>query len=256
MLLLLSVALFLIGLLALVIMPLLVGREFYKQYSGIRVVSCPENHQQVAVRLDAKRAALTQLTGHTSVRLADCSRWPEHANCGQDCIPQALHVEPYDEGEVQPTAGPIFHLPVFIAAFAAWVLGAIWHSQYLFRARWVEATGLSQSEVHQLVWQLTPHLVTFAAPLLFAYAVAMVLAAIGKQGPILGGLVAIAMWAFFVGVVVTIAGTSSFSRDLLVLELGYTLIAAAVIGLTIGELNGKLSRRRVAHKRPFALERN
>jgi len=247
MLLLLSIALFLIGLAALVVMPLLVGREFYKQYSGIRVVSCPENHEQVAVRLDARRAALTQLAGHPTIRLADCSRWPEHANCGQDCIPQAMHVEPYHEGEVAPAAGPIFHLPVFVAAFAAWAIGAIWHSQYLFRARWTEAAGLSRSDVHQLVWQLTPHLVTFAAPLLFAYAVAMVLAAIGKHGPILGGLVAIAMWAFFVGVVVTIAGIGAFSRDLLVLELGYTLIAAAVIGLTIGELNGKRVRRHVAH---------
>lgn len=247
MLLLLSIALFLIGLAALVVMPLLVGREFYKQYSGIRVVSCPENHEQVAVRLDARRAALTQLAGHPTIRLADCSRWPEHANCGQDCIPQAMHAEPYHEGEVAPAAGPIFHLPVFIAAFAAWAIGAIWHSQYLFRARWTEAAGLSRSEVHQLVWQLTPHLVTFAAPLLFAYGVAMVLAAIRKQGAIVGALVAIAMWTFFVGVVVAVAGVEAFSHDLLLLELGYTFIAAAVIGLTIGELNGKLVRRRVAH---------
>jgi hypothetical protein len=158
-----------------------------------------------------------------------------------------MHAEPYHEGEVAPAAGPIFHLPVFIAAFAAWAIGAIWHSQYLFRARWTEAAGLSRSEVHQLVWQLTPHLVTFAAPLLFAYGVAMVLAAIRKQGAIVGALVAIAMWTFFVGVVVAVAGVEAFSHDLLLLELGYTFIAAAVIGLTIGELNGKLVRRRVAH---------
>jgi Protein of unknown function (DUF1761) len=240
----LSLALFLVGICALLVMPLLVGQEFHKQYSGSRVVTCPENRRQVAVSFDAVRAALTRLAGRPSVQLAQCTRWPERADCGRACMPEALQAGPSTQDEVPlPTTKAIYHFPVFIAAFAAWVIGAIWHSQYLFRMRWIEAVGLSRSEVHQMGWQLTPHLLTFGAPLLFAYGVAMVLNWIGKQGPFLGMIVAILMWFLFVGAVFPPIEIAGLSRDLLKLELGYTLIAAAVVGAIIGGLNGKLHAR-------------
>lgn len=50
---------------------------------GERVVTCPENRRPAGVRVDAFRVA--QLG---SFRLAECSRWPERAGCGQECLSQ------------------------------------------------------------------------------------------------------------------------------------------------------------------------
>ncbi len=237
-----SLALFALAICVVLLLPFLLGTGLYRQYSGVRVVTCPENHRQVAVSFDAMRAAQTAVAGDPSLRIAGCSRWPERAGCGQECIPQALETGLYSEEEVLPRSGPIFHLPVLLAAFAAWVLGAIWHSQYLFRAEWRQALGLSRVELHELGWQFTPHFLTVAAPLLFAYAVAMVLAWIGKQGPILGTVVSILMWAGFVLSLFVFTGLTGLPGDLLRIELGYTFIAAVVIGFTIGELHGKFRR--------------
>ena len=247
MLILLSLTLFALAACVIFLMPFLLGVQAHKQYSGTRVVACPENHRQVAVSFDALRAARTVLVGNPSLRIADCTRWPEHANCRQECMPEALLAGNKREGEVIPARGSIFHLPVFLAAFVGWLIGAFWHSQYLFRVDWRDSLGLSRSEVHELAWQLTPHLLTFAAPLLFAYGVAMVLVCIGTRGAINGAAVSILMWTAFVVALFGFTGLGSLSRDFVRLELGYTSIAAVVIGLTVGELNGKLFRRRALH---------
>ncbi len=54
-------------------------RGIYKRYSGARSVSCPENHQSAAVNIDALHAAVTGIDGNPELRLADCTRWPEHS---------------------------------------------------------------------------------------------------------------------------------------------------------------------------------
>ena len=48
-------------------------------WHGDRVVTCPENRQHAGVKLDALHAA-------SGLRLATCSRWPEKAGCGQECL--------------------------------------------------------------------------------------------------------------------------------------------------------------------------
>jgi len=58
------------------------------RYRGTRVVVCPENRQTVAVEVDAPHAAWTAPSGHSEVRLAECTRWPEKAGCGQECLAQ------------------------------------------------------------------------------------------------------------------------------------------------------------------------
>lgn len=248
MLILLSLVLFGIAACALLLMPFLLGTEVYGLYRGSRVVTCPENYQRVPVDLDAKRAARTALVGKPSLRIADCTRWPERANCSQECMSEALRTKAYTDEEVTVKAGPIFHFPVLLASFIAWVIGAFWHSQYFFRVEWREAIGLSRWQLHELGWALTPHLLTFAAPLLFAYAVAMVLAWMPRQGPFVGATVSVLMWAAFVAALFVFTGITNLSRDLVRLELGYTLVAALVIGLTVGEVNGKLLRRQILHQ--------
>jgi hypothetical protein len=60
----------------------------YLAMRGDRVVSCPENNQPVAVRVDAARAALGAVAGGGRWTLESCTRWPEKAGCGQQCLRQ------------------------------------------------------------------------------------------------------------------------------------------------------------------------
>jgi hypothetical protein len=58
------------------------------KYRGPRVVECPENHEMVAVEVDAPHAAWSAPQGRPDLRLEDCTRWPEKAGCGQECLSQ------------------------------------------------------------------------------------------------------------------------------------------------------------------------
>ena len=58
------------------------------KYRETRVVVCPENRKVVAVEVDAAHAALSAPQGHPELRLEDCTRWPEKAGCGQECLSQ------------------------------------------------------------------------------------------------------------------------------------------------------------------------
>ena len=67
----------------------------YIRMRGTRVVACPENELPAAVTVDARHAALTAAGGHEHVRLDACSRWPEKAGCGQECLKQ-IEAQPAD----------------------------------------------------------------------------------------------------------------------------------------------------------------
>ncbi len=61
----------------------------WRQYRGARIITCPENLEPAAVRVAAASAANSYaLTGVTNLRLNTCSRWPEMAGCGQECLAQ------------------------------------------------------------------------------------------------------------------------------------------------------------------------
>ncbi len=60
----------------------------YFKYRGTRVITCPENHQTAAVEVDALHAATTAVAHNPDLRLRECSRWPEHQDCGQECLSQ------------------------------------------------------------------------------------------------------------------------------------------------------------------------
>ena len=216
------------------------GREIHHQYSGPRAVTCPETHQQVAVTIDAVHAASTALHGPPEFRLSDCTRWPARIRCGQECLPEALLSEPYTLGEVHlPKAHrQIYHLPVLLAACAAWYVGMVWHSPYLFRARWMNAVGLTPAQLKQMVAWYSPHLLSIAASLLFAYGVAWLQTWLSRNGALQGILSSTMLWTAIM--LVTLPSMTTLSRDLLLLEAGYTLIAAIVVGAIIGGLSGKL----------------
>ena len=58
----------------------------YVKYRGLRVVTCPETHQPVGVKVDASHAALTAISSDLDLRLTACTRWPERQDCDQACI--------------------------------------------------------------------------------------------------------------------------------------------------------------------------
>jgi hypothetical protein len=57
-------------------------------YRGTRVVVCPESREAAAVQVDAGHAALSASRGRPQLRLELCTRWPERAGCGQECLGQ------------------------------------------------------------------------------------------------------------------------------------------------------------------------
>jgi len=65
------------------------------RYAGKRVITCPETHRPAGVTVDARHAALSGLALHPDLRLSDCSRWPERAGCGQECLAE-IKVAPAD----------------------------------------------------------------------------------------------------------------------------------------------------------------
>jgi hypothetical protein len=238
MLFLLGLLLFLVFASLILLFPALWERQIYNQFSGTRVVICPGNRRQVPVSFDALHAAVTGIHGRPDLRLADCTRWPERCKCDQACLPQAVRAEPYTLGEVNPQTKRIYHLPVLLAAFAAWYLGAFWHSHYLFRARWMETVGLSAAQVKQLVLWYSPHVLSVAICLLFAYGVAWLLAISNRRGIFHGILMSLLLWGAVTVATWPMAG--ALPHDLLIIETGYTALAALLVGAIIGGLTGKL----------------
>jgi hypothetical protein len=233
--------LFVVGTCLVFLMSALWVWQIYNYYRGSRAVSCPETHRQVSVSFDALHAAVTGFFKKPDLRLAKCTLWPKSVYCGQECIPEASRTEPYTRGEIEPPKSKkIYHLPVLIAAFASWLLGAIWHSQYVFRTRWMEALGLNRGQLRQMVWWWTPHLLSVAACFLFAYGVAWLLVWSKRRGVWRGMMASLSLW--FAVALVSLWATSltGVSGELLRLEVGYTLLASVAVGAIIGGLSGRL----------------
>jgi len=65
------------------------------KYRGDRLITCPENQHPAGVRVAAGHAAATALGRRPELRLSSCSRWPEKAGCGQECLKQ-IEASPED----------------------------------------------------------------------------------------------------------------------------------------------------------------
>jgi hypothetical protein len=72
-----------------------VALRSYLKYRGEGVLTCPETGKPVAVELDAKRVAATEMSGDRRLLLKSCSRWPERSGCGQECL-AAVESSPED----------------------------------------------------------------------------------------------------------------------------------------------------------------
>jgi len=74
--------------LAVLYVELPVVTEAFVRYRGKKSVRCPENDQPATIEVAAKYAATTAGIGRPVVKLVRCSRWPEHEECGQECVKQ------------------------------------------------------------------------------------------------------------------------------------------------------------------------
>lgn len=64
------------------------GIRAYFDYRGKRLITCPETHKAEAVDVAAGEAAVGAFLSEPTLRLKECSRWPERQNCGQECLQQ------------------------------------------------------------------------------------------------------------------------------------------------------------------------
>ena len=69
------------------------GVRAYFGYRGKRIITCPETHAPAAVDVAAGEAAVGAFLTEPTLRLRECSRWPERQNCGQECL-QQIEVDP------------------------------------------------------------------------------------------------------------------------------------------------------------------
>ena len=230
--------LFLAGTCLILLLPALWGEQVYHTYHEGRTVNCPETHAPVSVRFNALRAAWSSLAGPPKLRLADCTRWPERADCGQECIVDASRAKAAPVIEHVPwRTRRVVHLPVLLAGAAAWVLGMAWHSEYLFRPRWTMALGLTDPQTRALARMMAPHLLSVGACVLFAYGVAGLLRWLGSRTLTHGLELAAALWLAIFGALVAalMAVTSSpVAPGLLWIEGGYTFLGALLIGAVVG----------------------
>jgi len=63
------------------------AREFLR-FRGKMLATCPETQCPVAVKMATWREGFAALIGRRHLELSSCSRWPERADCGQECLSQ------------------------------------------------------------------------------------------------------------------------------------------------------------------------
>src|SRR5579864_7885281 len=69
------------------------GVRAFFQFKGKRLITCPESHTPEAVEVAAGEAAVGAFLSEPTLRLVECSRWPERQDCGQDCL-QQIEIDP------------------------------------------------------------------------------------------------------------------------------------------------------------------
>ena len=83
------IALFVIGAILLVALPVGISLQSYFRHRGQRTVVCPENQEPVTVELDNKYSFRTALRGQQHQRLQSCSRMP--TSIMPEGLPRAHH---------------------------------------------------------------------------------------------------------------------------------------------------------------------
>ncbi len=80
---------------AYVIHRLVLGSREIRKLSGKLLVTCPETHKTVAVKVATGKAAFAAIGGKQHLELNQCTRWPERQDCDQACLAE-LKTNPED----------------------------------------------------------------------------------------------------------------------------------------------------------------
>jgi len=65
----------------------------YFKFRGKRLVTCPETEKPAAVNVAAAEASVGAFLIEPTLRLKECSRWPEREGCGEECL-QQIEIDP------------------------------------------------------------------------------------------------------------------------------------------------------------------
>jgi hypothetical protein len=82
------VPLFFFGVYLVTGLPIALSLQNYFRNRGVQAVRCPDSGHSAHVKVDRKFAFWMALRGQEHSRLESCSRWPEKADCGQECLAQ------------------------------------------------------------------------------------------------------------------------------------------------------------------------
>ncbi len=82
------IVLFCIAAGVLVGLPVASTLQSYFRNRGRRQVVCPNDHQRAEVEVDPKFALKEAMRGREESRVQTCTHWPEHGECGQECLAQ------------------------------------------------------------------------------------------------------------------------------------------------------------------------
>lgn len=123
---------------------------------------------------------------------------------------------------------------VIVAALSVMVIGFIWYMPQVFGKRWAESSGRSMSDM-----QMAPSgwIVVVITALVSAWAVALVVRAVGAEGVVDGAIVGIVGWLGF-------SAAASFSDRLFnggtmtfwTIGAAYRLVSFAVMGAILATL--------------------
>ncbi|MFP5228793.1 MAG: hypothetical protein ACLGXA_14325, partial [Acidobacteriota bacterium] len=97
---------------------------------------------------------------------------------------------------------------------------------------------LTRAQAKEIVWWNSPHLLTLAACLLFAYGVGWLLAAFHRKGVLPGVLMSVLLCGALVAA--SAYGLARLPHDLLVIEAGYIVLATITVGAIVGGLFDKI----------------
>jgi hypothetical protein len=62
--------------------------KVHSRSRGRRIVICPQTSRPANIELDARYAVAMLVAGNPALKIQACSRWPEHQNCGRQCLAQ------------------------------------------------------------------------------------------------------------------------------------------------------------------------
>ncbi len=143
------------------------------------------------MRFNANKVARTSLLGPRLIELEDCGRWPEKADCPQDCIPEAVEQNPADTFAIN-------HIGVILTGLLSWAAsGALRYSPVA--REWMAGGGYSRTEFWDRVGYRAPVFIGLIGLVITAYVVTWLMRHANRHG-IVGGLTTgILLWIALIG---------------------------------------------------------